>query len=199
MRRLVENGTDLEVDARFINMLAPRNSRILDIGCGIGTAVSALRRSGHHAFGIDPTQAVLDAADLYGTEWYRQLAVEEISQKRLCSEGLPERYEVILMAGNVPAFLPNEVLHGAFRTVSGLLDGGGLFVLGTTVNARGGPEAQEKAAGFAGLTLLHRFSDWHLGAFDQDSARSVSVYAKPGELHPRTGPDGIFILEHPAK
>ena len=197
MRRLVENGTDLEVDARFVNMLARRNSRILDIGCGIGSAVSALRRSGHQAFGIDPTRAVLDvAADLYGTDWYRQLGVEEISHERLCEEGLPDRYEVVLMAGNVPAFLSNDVLQEAFRTTCRLLVGGGLFVLGTTVGARGGPEAQDKAAGSAGLTLLNRFSNWHLGPFDKESGWSVSVYAKPGALERWNEPDGIFILKH---
>ncbi|MCC9204995.1 class I SAM-dependent methyltransferase [Arthrobacter sp. zg-Y769] len=196
MRQLVDQGMDLEVDARFIDMLAPRNSRILDIGCGIGSAVSALRRSGHQAYGIDPTRAVLDvAADIFDRGWYRRLPVEELSDERLCHEGLPDRYEVILMSGNVPAFLSNEALQEAFRSVCGFLVDGGLFVVGTTVEARGGPKTQDAAAGFAGLPLLNRFSDWHLGAFDKDSGWSVSVYAKPGALNTGTGPDGIFILK----
>ncbi|MCQ1956473.1 class I SAM-dependent methyltransferase [Arthrobacter sp. zg-Y826] len=196
MLRLVEIGTDLEVDARFIDMLAPRNSRILDVGCGIGSAVNALRQSGHHAYGIDPARAVLDvAADIFDSDWYRQLAVDELSDERLRSEGLPGRYEVILMSGNVPAFLSSEALQDAFRRVCGLLVDGGLFVVGTTVDTRGGPQAQDAAAGSAGLPLLNRFSDWHLGAFDEDSGWSVSVYAKPGALNTRTGPDGIFILK----
>ncbi|KAD3720612.1 methyltransferase domain-containing protein [Arthrobacter yangruifuii] len=200
MRRFMENGIDLEVDARFIDMLAARKSRILDIGCGIGSAVSALRHSGHQAYGIDPASAVLDvAADIFDAVWYRQLAVEELTGDRLSREGLPTRYEVVSMCGNVPAFLSAEALQDAFGRVNGLLIEGGLFVVGTTVEARGGPKSQDTAAGFAGLTLLHRFSDWHLGAFDKDSGWSVSVYAKPGALHPRTGPDGIFILEYPAK
>ncbi|UWX95907.1 class I SAM-dependent methyltransferase [Arthrobacter zhaoxinii] len=196
MRRLVEKGMDFEVDARFVDMLAPRNSRILDIGCGIGSAVSALRRSGHQVYGIDPTRAVLDvAADIFDKGWYRQLAVEELADDRLCGEGLPGEYEVILMSGNVPAFLSDEALQDAFRRVRGLLVDGGLFVVGTTVGARGGPTAQDAAAGSAGLPLKNRFSDWHLGAFDKDSGWSVSVYAKPGALSTRTGPDGVFLLK----
>ena len=189
-------NVDLEVDARFIDMLAPRNSRILDIGCGSGSAVNALRRSGHQAYGIDPTPAVLDvAADIFDRAWYRQLAVEELSDGRLRGEGLPDRYEVILMSGNVPAFLSDEVLQDAFRKVCGLLVDGGLFIVGTTAATRGGPKDQDAAAGFAGLPLLNGFSDWHLGAFYQDSAWSVSVYARPGALSTRPEPDGMFILK----
>ncbi|MHA7272633.1 methyltransferase domain-containing protein [Arthrobacter sp. TMT4-20] len=196
MRQLVGKGADLEVDARFIDMLAPRNSRILDIGCGIGSAVNALRQSGHEAYGIDPTSTVLDVAgDVFDRGWYRQLAVEELSDERLCVEGLPDRHEVILMSGNVPAFLSDEILKDAFRKVSELLVDGGLFVVGTTVAARGGPKSQDAVAGLVGLRFLNRFSDWHLGSFDQDSAWSVSVYAKPGALNTAAGPDGIFILK----
>ena len=35
MRQHIIDGTDLEVDARFVDMLAPRGSMILDIGCGM--------------------------------------------------------------------------------------------------------------------------------------------------------------------
>ncbi len=49
MRNLTTGGTDLEVDVRFMDMLSPRGARILDIGCGIGSAVKGLRRRGHEA------------------------------------------------------------------------------------------------------------------------------------------------------
>ena len=54
MRAQTMDGIDLEVVARFADMLCPRNSRILDIGCGIGNTVNALRRCGHDAYGVDP-------------------------------------------------------------------------------------------------------------------------------------------------
>lgn len=196
MRLLEGKGADLAVDARFLDMLAPRNSRILDIGCGIGSAVNALRRSGHIAYGIDPTRAVLDVAeDIFDRGWYRQLAVEQLAHERLRAEGLPDRYEVILMSGNVPAFLSEETLKDAFMKVSELLVDGGLLVVGTTVATRGGPKDQDTAARLAGLMFLNRFSDWHLSSFKEDSAWSVSVHAKPGALNAHTGPDGIFILK----
>lgn len=39
MRQHIADRTDLEVDARFIDMLARGGSTILDIGCGHGSAV----------------------------------------------------------------------------------------------------------------------------------------------------------------
>ena len=195
MRGLALSGTDLEVDARFVDMLAHRGSRILDIGCGIGSAVNALRQRGHDASGIDPTSAVLDvAADLFNGSWYRALSVEQMSSAILLGEGLPGHYEVVLMSGNVPSFLSNDGLQAAFREVSRLLVAGGLFVVGTTTNVRGGPSDQNEAAALATLSLVNRFSDWHLGPFTADSSWSVGVYAKPGVPETRSSPDGIFIL-----
>lgn len=40
----------------------PHGKRILDIGCGGGILTEALYREGAHAFGIDVSQAVIDAA-----------------------------------------------------------------------------------------------------------------------------------------
>ncbi|GAB3544104.1 class I SAM-dependent methyltransferase [Arthrobacter tumbae] len=195
MRRLALAGTDLEVDARFLDMLAPRGSRILDIGCGIGSAVNALRQRGHEAYGVDPTNAVLDVAgELFEESWYRTLPVEEISSPVLLSERLPAQYEAILMSGNVPAFLAKDALRDAFLEVSRLLVAGGLFVVGTTSGVRGGPHDQDSAAASANLPLIHRFSDWHLGPFTTGSSWSVSVFAKPGVMETGTGPNGIFTL-----
>ncbi|WP_241977254.1 methyltransferase domain-containing protein [Cryobacterium sp. Sr8] len=74
MRQHIIDGTDLEVDARFVDMLARRGSTELDIGCGHGSAVSGLRARGHAAFGIDPTPEVLDVAlDNFDSEWFREL------------------------------------------------------------------------------------------------------------------------------
>jgi len=62
MRGFISAGRDLATEARFVDMISPRHSKMLDIGCGHGSAVAALRRSGHEAYGIDPTDVVLDIA-----------------------------------------------------------------------------------------------------------------------------------------
>lgn len=196
MRQHIIDGMDLEVDARFVDMLARRGSTILDIGCGHGSAVHGLRARGHAAFGIDPTPEVLGVAlDNFVSDWFRELGVEGLSPERLVGLGIPDTYDVILMAGNVAAFLSGDALRRAFVQVSALLKPGGTFVVGTSSQSRGGPQDQDDAVGQTGLRLLHRFSDWHLGQYSPDSAWSVSVYAAPGELIRSEAPDGIFILK----
>ncbi|NJC21069.1 SAM-dependent methyltransferase [Arthrobacter pigmenti] len=192
MRRLIEASTDLSVDARFIDMLSPRNARILDVGCGVGSAVNALRHRGHEAYGIDPTAAVLDVAnDLYDSTWFRCISLEDLSADHL---GKPGSFDVVLMAGNVPAFITAAGLLDAFAAIAGLLKPGGSFVIGTTAGARGGPADQDALAAGSELSLLYRFGDWHLATYRADSPWSVSVFAKAGIRSPPSGPDGIFIL-----
>ncbi|WP_233206083.1 bifunctional 2-polyprenyl-6-hydroxyphenol methylase/3-demethylubiquinol 3-O-methyltransferase UbiG [Cryobacterium sp. N19] len=197
MRQHIIDGTDLEVDARFVDMLARRGSTILDIGCGHGSAVNGLRARGHAAFGIDPTPEVLGVAlDNFDSDWLRELDVEELSPERLAGLGIPDTYDVVLMAGNVPAFLSGDALRQAFAQVSALLKPGGIFVVGTSSHSLGGgPHDQDEAVGTSGLGLMHRFSDWHLGHYSSDSAWSVSLYTAPGESTRSETPDGIFILK----
>ena len=196
MRQHIIDGTDLEIDARFVDMLAPRGSTILDIGCGHGSAVNGLRARGHAAFGIDPMSEVLNVAFVnFDSDWYRELGVEELSPVRLDGLGIPDTYDVVLIAGNVAAFLSGDALRRAFVRVSALLKPGGTFVVGTSSQSRSGPRDQDDAVGATGLELRQGFSDWHLGHYSSDSGWSVSVYAAPGESTRPESPDGMFILK----
>ncbi len=195
MRHLVLSGIDMEVEARFVDMISVRGARILDVGCGIGNAVGALRGRGHAAYGIDPTPAVLDVAvELYDPSWFRSLGALDIAPSHLARQGLPVFYDVILMSGNVPAFLSGDELEEVFGHVVTLLNPGGKLVVGTTTAIRGGPGDQDRTAASAGLKLVQRYADWHLGPFDAESPWSVGVFSAPGTPEPADGPDGIFIL-----
>lgn len=193
MREHMERGTDLEVDVRFVDMLIDRQSGILDVGSGIGNAVNGLRARGHDAYGIDPSSEVLGvAAELYDRSWFRHLSAAEISTAVLEKHDLPQSYDLVLMSGNVPAFLP--ALEDSFTRIGEILRPGGILVIGTSSHANGGPTDQDSACAAAGLCLQHRFGDWHLGEFDQDSPWSVSVFSRPGIGPKPDSPDGMFIL-----
>ncbi|MDN5585624.1 MAG: class I SAM-dependent methyltransferase [Brevibacterium sp.] len=195
MRRHVRSNSDLEADARFVDMLAPRGSTILDIGCGIGSAVNALRRRGHDAFGLDPSPEVLDVAiELHGAQWFRSIAAADLSQPVLTDRDLPSRYDLILMSGNVPAFLTKPELASTFQTTSKLLTPGGRLVIGTSARSPGGPKDQDAFAEGTSLALENRYCDWHLGRYDADSPWSVSVFTTPGRRRADEGPDGMFVL-----
>ncbi|WP_372697635.1 class I SAM-dependent methyltransferase [Arthrobacter sp. JSM 101049] len=195
MRKHVESGTDLEVDVRFIDMLSARGARILDIGCGIGATVRGLRKRGHDAYGIDPTETVLRVArELHDPEWFRPLSATQATPEQLAGSGLPPSYDVVLLSGNVPSFVPADELPAVFACIEGILVPGGLLVTGTTTGIPGGPADQDAAAEMTGLTLEHRYADWHLGAYASDSPWSVSVFAAAGTPEPINAPDGIFVL-----
>jgi SAM-dependent methyltransferase len=195
MRHLAASGYDLEVDARFVDMLSPRKARILDLGCGIGSAVGALRNRGHIAYGVDPTGSILDVAcELFDPAWFRSMTAQGVSAAALREQNLPVVYDLVLMSGNVPAFLTPESLFQTFKQVASLLNPGGFLIVGTSTHSRGGPAGQELAATGAGLTLNHRYSDWHLGLFSEESPWSVSVYSNDGSRRAAGGPDGIFVL-----
>ncbi|WP_432397792.1 class I SAM-dependent methyltransferase [Pseudarthrobacter sp. L19] len=195
MRRLVESGRDMEADARFVDTLVPRGAVILDVGCGIGSAVAALRERGHEAFGIDATPAVLEVAtECHDPAWFRKAAAADLSIRKLGLVDLPTRYDAIVVSGNVPAFLTDAELGGVFDLAAEILVPAGQLVIGTTTQARGGPATQDELAVGAGLGLSHRFSDWHLGAFCDSSPWSVSVFTNPGARRATSGPDGMFIL-----
>lgn len=195
MRQFVLGDTDLEVDVRFLDMLLPRRSKVLDVGCGIGNAVSGLRARGHEAFGIDPAPQVLKvAAELYDEKWFRCLASSDISANEFLSAGLPTQFDAVLLSGNVPAFLSTTELSSTFYAVRNVLAPDGILVLGTTSAAQGGPADQDIAASCHGFHLLHRYSNWHLKPFTDDSPWSVSVFSTASSREFAEGPDGIFIL-----
>ena len=195
MRRLAASGCDLEVDARFVDMMGPRRARILDLGCGIGSAVGALRRRGHLAYGVDPTESILDVArELFDPSWFRAMSAQGVCAATLSGQGLPASYDVVLMSGNVPAFLADGGLRETSSQLPSLLNPGGVVIVGTTTNARGGPTDQDLAAAGSGLTLTHRCADWHLGPFSEDSPWSVSVYSNAGSRREANGPDRVFVL-----
>lgn len=195
MRQHVRAGTDLEVDVRFIDMMSKRRARVLDIGCGIGNAVNGLRARGHAAYGIDPTPEVLDVArDLHNPSWFRRMAAADITAENFALNGLPKAYDIVLMSGNVAAFLSANDLRRTFDQVGELLESGGILVVGTTTAIHGGPADQDNAAARSGLSLTHRFADWHLGPFNAESPWSVSVFSASGLRDFAEIPDGIFML-----
>ena len=99
MRRMAASGCDLEADVRFVDVMLPRRSVILDLGCGIGSAVRGLRDRGHEAYGIDPTESVLAVAlDMFEPAWFRLLGVGDLTSATLGGQGLPAKYDLVLMS-----------------------------------------------------------------------------------------------------
>lgn len=195
MLSLVERGVDFEVDARFVDALLPRQARVLDIGCGIGNAVAALRSRGHQAFGIDPTPALFEAAtSLHDASWFRQIGAGAIYSPEFSAAELPGHFDAILASGNVPEFLTNDELELVFKFSRKVLTPLGALIIGTSTHGRHGPRCLDQVAEREGLKLQQRFGDWHLNPFNDQSPWSVSIYTINDLRGPFEGPDGIFVL-----
>lgn len=154
-----------------------------------------MRQRGHEAFGIDPTPQVLQVAgELFDAGWFRQFAAGKLDQDVIKACGLPKEFEVIVLAGNVPAFLTPGEFQSLLTFSLKLLADTGVLIIGTTARGKGGTEHQDELLAETPLQLVGRFSDWHLSVFDSSADWSVSVYAKSQKRSGFTPPDGIFVL-----
>ncbi|MEV6492852.1 class I SAM-dependent methyltransferase, partial [Actinoplanes sp. NPDC051633] len=97
-RDMAARGEDLAGEARMIDAMVPRGARILDAGCGTGRVGGHLAAAGHRVVGVDldPALIAVAAADHPGARWQ----VGDLSEL-----DLPERFDVVVCAGNVMTFV----------------------------------------------------------------------------------------------
>jgi SAM-dependent methyltransferase len=172
-RSMAAEGQDLDGEARFVDAMVRRGARILDAGCGPGRVGGRLAALGHQVVGVDIDPELIAAAEgeHAGAIWLtRDLAVLD-----LAAEGVSERFDVIVSAGNVMTFLDpatrRDVLH---RLLVHLVPEGRL-VVGFGVGR--GYEFDDffADADSVGLRDELRFSTWDLRLFDTASTFLVAV------------------------
>jgi SAM-dependent methyltransferase len=102
-RAMAAAGQDVEGEARFVDAMVPRQSRLLDAGCGSGRVGAALARSGHEVVGVDVDPVLIEAAleDHPGPTWL----VGDLAELDLPSRGIPGDFDAVVAAGNVVPFL----------------------------------------------------------------------------------------------
>ncbi len=102
-RNLAEQGMDLVGEARLVDAMLPRGSRVLDAGCGPGRTGGHLHEVGHVVVGVDVDPVLIDAAeqDHPGPTWL----VGDLAELDLPSRGIAEPFDAIVCAGNVMTFL----------------------------------------------------------------------------------------------
>jgi SAM-dependent methyltransferase len=102
-RDLAAQGMDLVGEARMVDAMLRRGSRVLDAGCGPGRVGAHLAEVGHQVVGVDVDPELIAAAeaDHPGPRWL----VSDLAELDLPAEGIPERFDAIVCAGNVMTFL----------------------------------------------------------------------------------------------
>ncbi|WP_265521629.1 class I SAM-dependent methyltransferase [Oerskovia flava] len=172
-RRMAADGADLAGEARFVDAMLPRDSRVLDAGCGPGRVGGELARRGHTVVGVDVDPVLVEAAraDHPGPDW----RVGDLAELDLPAEGVTEPFDAIVCAGNVLTFLAPGTEVEVLRRFRAHLAAGGRAVVGFGAG-RGYPFADLVAdAGRAGLRVDLMLSTWDLRPFDDGSDFLVAV------------------------
>ncbi len=169
-------GADLHGEARLVDAMVPRGSRILDAGCGPGRLGGELAYRGHTVVGVDVDPELIQAArkDHPDCTWL----VGDLAELDLPARGIAEPFDVIVSAGNVLTFLAPGTSGDVLRNLAGHLAPGGRLVTG--FGAGRGYDFDEffSDASAAGLAADLRLSTWDLRPFTPSSDFLVAVFSK---------------------
>ncbi len=167
-RTLAAEGADIVGEARLIDAMLERGARVLDAGCGPGRVGGYLHRAGHIVVGVDVDPVLIAAAeqDHPGPTWI----VGDLAEL-----DLPDRFDVIVCAGNVMTFVAPSTRTAVLTGFARHLAPNGRVVVGFGAD-RGYEFPQFLAdAENAGLIVDMRLSTWDLRPFTNDSGFLVAV------------------------
>lgn len=170
-RSLAAAGHDLDGEARLIDAMAERGSRILDAGCGTGRVGAYLVERGHSVVGIDLDEVLISEAreTCPAGEWH----VGDLAETG--PEQLGDGFDIAASAGNVMTFLDPASRSAVIANLASVLAPGGRLITG--FGAGRGYDFDEYADDLmqAGLRIEHRFATWTLQPFAADSDFLVCV------------------------
>jgi SAM-dependent methyltransferase len=128
---LIEQGRDIDGEARLVDVLAPRGARILDAGSGMGRVAGALARRGHDVTAVEKDPDLVRRSRAR----FPEVPVVEsdilgLSPSMLEAAGRPTSYDVVVLVGNVMVYLAEDTEVRALRTLGDLLAPGGRMLVG---------------------------------------------------------------------
>ena len=175
-RTMAAEGMDLHGEARFVDAMVSRASRILDAGCGPGRVGARLAELGHTVVGVDLDPELIAAAktDHPGSTWL----TDDLSTFDLPAGGIAEPFDVIVCAGNVMAFLDPATRRDVLVRFRAHLASDGRIVVGFGAGRDYDFAEFEGDVAKSGLRVDLRLSTWHLHPFDAASDFLVAVLSK---------------------
>lgn len=151
-RRLADSGQNVHGEADFVCRYSPGS--VLDAGCGTGRVAQELARRGIRVLGVDADRGMIGAAREKAPElgWLRA---------DLASFRTEDRFDVVLLAGNVVPYVAAHDRPAAVSSCAGALAEGGRLIAG--FNLRPGWPTPDDYAGWcadAGLEFEENFGSW---------------------------------------
>lgn len=149
--------------------LAPRS--VLDAGCGTGRVAIELARHGVAVVGVDRDESMVSVARRRAPELHWVVS-------ELHALALGRRFDVVVLAGNVPLFTPpgteDDLVAGCGRHVAP----GGALVAGFQLGRGYDLSRYDQAAKGAGLVLAERYATWDADPWPGDGTYAVSVHRR---------------------
>ena len=173
----VAQGKDIDGEARLIDALAGRESRMLDAGAGTGRVGAYLLKKGHAVTGVDIDPYLVSVAQsrLHDGEW----PVADLGADDPDKEDFPAGpFDLIYSAGNVFPFINPDQRATAVTNVASRLADDGRVVIGFSTDRGYSAQHFLADAKAAGLKPQHLFSSWNADPFDDLSTFLVAVLAK---------------------
>jgi SAM-dependent methyltransferase len=170
---LAAQGMDLLGEARFVDAMLARGSRVLDAGCGQGRIGGHLASVGHGVVGVDVDPVLIAEAERLHPE--ARWLVGDLAHLDLPAAGVAEPVDAIVCAGNVMTFLAPSTRAEVLRRMRAHIAADGRAAIGFG-GGRGYSFdeflADAGAAGWAPDLLL---STWDLRPFTPDSDFLVAL------------------------
>jgi 2-polyprenyl-3-methyl-5-hydroxy-6-metoxy-1,4-benzoquinol methylase len=164
---LAASGADVHGEADFVAALSPAS--VLDAGCGTGRVAIELARRGIDVVGVDADPSMIDTAR-------RRAPTATWVQGDMTAVDVGRRFEVVVMAGNVPLFTPPGTQAALVAGCARHLEPGGALVAGFQLDGRYRLEDYDAHCARNGLALAERFATWDRRPFAAGGDYAVSVH-----------------------
>jgi len=175
-RAMAAQGHDLVGEARLVDAMLGRGSRILDAGCGPGRVGGHLAEQGHQVVGVDLDPELIAAAraDHPGPTWL----VGDLSELDLPEQREAGGFDAIVCAGNVMAFCAPSTRGQVLRRFAAHLGERGRAVVGFGAGRGYTFEEFLDDAVAAGLRADHLLSTWDLRPYAPGDDFLVAVLSR---------------------
>lgn len=176
-RTMAAAGQDIVGEARLVDAMVARGSRVLDAGCGPGRVGGHLARMGHEVVGVDFDPVLIAAAeqDHPGPTW----RVADLAELDLPAAGIADGFDVAVCAGNVVTFLAPESRRPVLARLATHLRPAGRIVIGFGAGRDYPFDEFFADVEQVGLVVELTLSSWDLRRFTADSDFLVAVLTVP--------------------